>query len=120
MELREQKTSFTKDSAREEMNIREGFENKNRVLNRYMSQRNPLIAVPDERVQILDMVPRLDIIEDQFFRKSIPKSTRMYKFRKNFSDASDNISSGINFMKAIVKDGLHEARERDVKYGMRA
>ena len=68
------------------------------------------------------MFPRLDIIEDQFFRKSIPKSTRLYKFRKNFiSDMSskNEVPSGIKFMKAVIKDGLYEARERDVKYSLR-
>ena len=68
------------------------------------------------------MFPRLDIIEDQFFRKSIPKSTRLYKFRKNFSDTNEKPqqNSSIKFMKGLVKDGLHEARERDVKYSLRA
>ena len=78
--------------------------------------------MPDVNLQMLDMMPRLDIIEDQFFRKSIPKSTRMYRLRKNHSDSSDvsDMPSGFSFMKTLVKDGLHEARERDVKYCLRS
>ena len=61
---RRKQSSLIKDSAREELSLRKGFENTNRELNRVLSQRNPLVTVPDDRVQILDMVPRMDIIED--------------------------------------------------------
>ena len=64
------------------------------------------MTVPDAKVQILDMIPRVEIIEDLFFRKSIPKSTKLFKFRKNFTDM-DQSCVGVNsakFMKAVVRD----------------
>ena len=52
------------DSAKKEMSKRKSFEAINLSLNRNMSSKNALVALPDEKVQILDMQPRIDIIED--------------------------------------------------------
>ena len=46
------------------MSHRRSFEKVNQSLNRSMSSKNALVALPDEKVQILDMWPRVDIIED--------------------------------------------------------
>lgn len=63
-DLKEFQRRLIKDSAREEMSHRRSFEKVNQSLNRSMSSKNALVALPDEKVQILDMWPRVDIIED--------------------------------------------------------
>ena len=107
-----------KDSAKEEMTLREGFERKNRLMNKHISTNDPILAVPDRKLEILDMMPRVDIIEDQFFRKSIPKSTKLYKFRRNFNSEAEGSdpASSTKFMTAIVRDAQHEAIQRDIRY----
>lgn len=97
--------ALKKDTARYEMAKRADWEEQNLMLNRHVSQKDPLVMVPDDSMQILDMMPRLDIIEDQFFRKSIPKSTKLFKLKKNFSDVNDNTPL-TKFMSAIIKENL--------------
>ena len=109
-----------KDSAKHEMILREKFEASNKSINRHISMKDPLVTIPDEKLQILDMMPRLDIIEDQFFRKSIPKSTKRFKLRKNFSDMNDKKTTSTNFMNNVIKENLNAAKERDIKFCMRS
>ena len=76
-----------------------------------------MITVPDQKVPILDLMPRLEIIEDQFFRKSIPKSTKFFKGRKSIADGEGlQTLSPTNFMKSVIQEQLQMAKDRDTKY----
>lgn len=102
------------------MILRQSFEATNKSLNRHISMRDPLVTIPDENLQILDMMPRLDIIEDQFFRKSIPKSTKLFKLRKNFSDMNDKKTNSTSFMNNVIKDNLNASKDRELRFLMRS
>ena len=47
-----------------ELKIREGFNLENKKLNTQLSAKSPLVLLPEAQIEILDMMPRLDIIED--------------------------------------------------------
>ena len=106
-----------KDSAKEEQNKRASFLTQNRQLNKHLSEKDPLVTIPDQRIEILDMVPKLDIIEDQTFRKSIPKSTKLYKFSRNFDDKTKvSKNSSLKFMRVVVKNAHLETLDRDIRF----
>ena len=48
------------------------------------------------------MMPRADIIEDQSYRKAIPKTLKIYKYYRPFSDKMDKFPSAIRFFSAIT------------------
>ena len=58
---------------------------------------HPQITVPDENMEILDMMPRMDIIEDQSYRRMIPKSIKMFRLRRNFSEYLDKLPNLTKF-----------------------
>ena len=45
--------------------------------------------MPEQNHPILDMMPRFEIMEDQVFRKQIPKSTRLHKRSKILAEGED-------------------------------
>ena len=79
-------------------------------------QRNPQIAVPDSNMEILDMMPRADIIEDQSYRKAIPKTLKIYQYYRPFSDKMDKFPSAMRFSSAITRDALVTTKAREEKY----
>ena len=81
------------------------FRLSNRKLNHQM-QCNAQVAVPDPNMEILDMMPRADIIEDQCYRKSIPKSIKMYKYKQRFGDKLDKLPTSMMFCNAVTRDAL--------------
>ena len=50
---------YEKDSALEEKHLQDDFKKNNNSLNRKIKQKNPLIAVPDQKISIIDLMPRL-------------------------------------------------------------
>jgi len=72
--------------------------------------------VPDPNLEILDMMPRADIIEDQVYRRAIPKSIKMYKLRRNFSEALDHLPDLTKFCNGVTRAALQATKEREEKY----
>lgn len=62
---------------------------------------------------ILDMIPRADIVEDQSYSKTIPKSVKMFKFRRPLSDVLDSLPTSTKFCNAVTKDALFLTKERE-------
>ena len=75
---------------------------------KYIEQmnKNPVLVMPDHNVRHLDMMPRVNILEDIQFRKAIPKSFKLFEKLAPFSEKLGRIPDGKHFMSAISKDML--------------
>ena len=64
--------------------------------------------IPNPELEILDMLPRTDIIEDQVYRKAIPKQTlaKVKSFRQLYSEKLDTMPSKNKFFTEIAKDNI--------------
>lgn len=62
------------------------------------------------------MIPKVDIIEDQMFRKVLPKSIKYFKYRQPFSEKIDQAKSHLKYFKEITKDKLRVQKDLERKY----
>lgn len=67
-------------------------------------------------VQSLDMIPRVNIIEDVQFRKALPKSYKMFTSEAPFSVRLGNIKDGQKFMNALSADMLLTTVSREARH----
>ena len=75
--------------------------------------KNPVLVLPNENVQSLDMQPRINIIEDLQFRKAIPKSLKLFDKMAPFSEKLGRIRDNKKFMSAISKDMMRTVIARE-------
>lgn len=74
---------------------------------------NMQVTLPDPELEILDMMPRLDIIEDQNYRRTLPKSVKAISLNKNFSEMLDYLPSSTKFCSKLTKGALNATIERE-------
>ena len=72
--------------------------------------------LPDPELKILDMMPRLDIIEDQTYRRTLPKTIMKYKYNRNFSEQLDKMRSSTKFCSKLTKASLYATIDREKRY----
>ena len=53
-------------------------------------QNSPVLVVPDPSVAALDMLPRIEMLEDLQFRKKLPKSYKLFKLYHPLAEDLDN------------------------------
>lgn len=75
------------------MHLRENFTYKDR---KYIEKvgNNPILVTHHPSVQSLDMIPRVNIIEDVQFRKALPKSYKHFDSAEPFSQRLGKIKDG--------------------------
>ena len=64
-------------------------------------------------------MPRLDIIEDQAYRRTIPKTIKMYRYQSNFVDLGSKLPSLAAFTSACTQAALRQTITREKKYHWR-
>ena len=74
----------------EEMLKREKFSYENK---RYIETvgANPVVVTANQNVKVLDMLPKVNILEDCQFRKALPKSFKVYQNVAPFSERLNRI-----------------------------
>ena len=77
---------------------------------------NPVVVLPSQGVQSLDMNPRVNIIEDLQFRKALPKSVKLFDKMAPFSEKLSRIRDNKKFMSAISKDMMRTVIAREAQY----
>ena len=77
---------------------------------------NPVLVMPTAAMESLDMMPRVNVLEDIQFRKAIPKSFKLFKKMAPFSERLGNIKDYKQFMGAISKDMLRTVILREKKF----
>ena len=77
---------------------------------------NPVLVMPTVAMESLDMMPRVNVLEDIQFRKAIPKSFKLFKKMAPFSERLGNIKDYKKFMGAISKDMLRTVVNREKKF----
>ena len=100
----------------DEMQKREHFQYMNKKYIQTMSK-NPVLVTPSLDVKSIDMLPRVNILEDLQFRKALPKSFKLFdKGAAPFSNALDKIQDNKKFMSSLSNDMLRTAVARDSRY----
>ena len=75
-----------------------------------------MLITPSRGVTSLDMMPRVNILEDVHFRKALPKSFKLYRRIVPFGDGMNKIKDPRKFMRQISSDMLSTAIGREVKF----
>lgn len=77
--------------------------------------KNPVLVMPSKDVASLDMMPRVNIIEDMQFRKALPKTFKLYDKCAPFSEKLGKIKDSKKFMNKISQDMLSTVMTRDAR-----
>lgn len=78
--------------------------------------KNPVLVLPSNDVRQLDMMPRIQILEDLQFRKALPKSYKYFDKCLPFGAKLGKIKDYQKFMQAISRDMLKTTLTRDNKH----
>ena len=67
-------------------------------------QINPVLVVPDPSVQALDMLPRVELLEDVEFRKKIPKAYKLFKlYHPLAEDLDKTVQNPVAYQSVVNK-----------------
>ena len=74
-----------------------------------LSKNNPIVVVPQENLETLDMKPRVDILEDVRFSKAIPKSIKYFQLGSLKGGGTFNLEytkSSKKFTQGMARDSM--------------
>ena len=71
------------------------------------------MVLPDENIKTLDMLPRVQLIEDLQFRKQLPNSFKMFRYYQPFSEQACYMKNRINFTNQMAGDQLRSQKIRE-------
>lgn len=75
-------------------------------------QTNPVLVTPDPSVQALDMLPRIELLEDIVFRKKIPKAFKLFKPYHPLAEEVDKSVKNPVVYQSVVNKHIVQAVER--------
>ena len=75
-------------------------------------QTNPVLVTPDPSVQALDMLPRVELLEDVEFRKKIPKAYKLFKPYHPLAEDLENTVKNPIVYQSVVNKHIVQAVER--------
>ena len=62
--------------------------------------------MPDPQIKALDLLPRIELIEDLFFTKKLPKKYKLFKYEMPFSEKIDRIKDPRKHLQALNHDSI--------------
>ena len=80
------------------------------------TSKNPVLVTPSQDIEILDMLPRINVLEDLQFRKALPKSFKLFMKMAPFSERLDLIRDSKKFISSLSKDMLRTVIRREGKF----
>lgn len=78
--------------------------------------KNPVLVLPGQEIETLDMMPRISMLEDLHFRKALPKSFKLFNKMAPFSERLDLIKDSKKFISSLSKDMLRSVIGREARY----